>query len=79
MWGVDNSYILINNQVGFAGYDRLGNKIYWVDHDEFHMKKSVIEEEITLCNKVRFIPITLDDGNGNITSDGIGLVSTPKA
>lgn len=79
MWGVDHSYILINNQVGFAGYDRLGNKIYWVDHDEFHMKKSVIEEEITLCNKVRFIPITLDDGNGNITSDGIGLVSTPKA
>lgn len=79
MWGVDHSYILINNQIGFAGYDRLGNKIYWVDHDEFHMKKSVIEEEITLCNKVRFIPITLDDGNGNITSDGIGLVSTPKA
>lgn len=77
MWGVDNSYILINNQVGFAGYDRLGNKIYWVDHDEFHMKKSVIEQEITLCNKVRFIPITLTD-NGVITSDGIGLVSTPS-
>lgn len=77
MWGVDHSYILINTQVGFAGYDRLGNKIYWVDHDEFHMKKSVIEQEITLCNKVRFIPITLTD-NGVITSDGIGLVSTPQ-
>lgn len=77
MWGVDHSYILINNQIGFAGYDRLGNKIYWVDHDEFHMKKSVIEQEITLCNKVRFIPITLTD-NGVITSDGIGLVSTPS-
>lgn len=75
MYGVDHSYILINNQVGFAGYDRLGNKIYWVDKDEFHMKKSVVEEEITLCNKLRFIPITLDDGNGNITNDGIGLVS----
>ena len=75
MYGVDHSYIVINNQVGFAGYDRLGNKLYWVDKDEFHMKKSVIEEEITLCNKLRFIPITLDDGNGNITSDGIGLVS----
>lgn len=79
MWGVDNSYILINNQVGFAGYDRLGNKIYWVDHDEFHMQKSVIEEEITLCNKVRFIPITLTDNQGNITSEGIGLVSVPQA
>lgn len=75
MYGVDHSYIVINNQVGFAGYDRLGNKLYWVDKDEFHIKKSVAEEEITLCNKLRFIPITLDDGNGNITNDGIGLVS----
>lgn len=79
MYGVDHSYILINNQVGFAGYDRLGNKIYWVDKDEFHMKKSVVEEEITLCNKLRFIPITLDDGNGNITNDGIGLVSVASS
>lgn len=75
MYGVDHSYIVINNKVGFAGYDRLGNKLYWVDKDEFHIKKSVVEEEITLCNKLRFIPITLDDGNGNITNDGIGLVS----
>lgn len=74
MFGVDHSYILINNQVGFAGYDRLGNKIYWCDHDEFHMKKSVIEEEITLCNKLRFIPITITNNNVT-TSDGIGLVS----
>ena len=76
MFGVDGSYVLMNNTVGFAGYDRLGNQIYWVSKDEFHMKKSVVEEEITLCNKMRFIPITLYDGNNNITNDGIGLVST---
>ena len=75
MYGVDGSYVLINNTVGFAGYDRNNNQIYWVNGDEFHMKKSVIEEEITLCNKLRFIPITLYDSNNNITSDGIGLVS----
>lgn len=75
MHGKDGSYILINNTVGFAGFDRLGNKIYWVDKDEFHQKKSVVEQEITLCNKVRFIPITLTDSGGNITNDGIGLVS----
>lgn len=76
MFGVDGSYVLMNNTVGFAGYDRLGNQIYWVSKDEFHMKKSVVEEEITLCNKMRFIPITLYDNNNNITNDGIGLVST---
>ena len=75
MYGVDGSYVLINNTVGFAGYDRNDNQIYWVNGDEFHQKKSVVEEEITLCNKMRFIPITLTDGNNDITNDGIGLVS----
>lgn len=76
MYGVDGSYVLMNNTVGFAGYDRLGNQIYWVSKDEFHMKKSVVEEEITLCNKMRFIPITLYDNDNNMINDGIGLVST---
>ena len=74
MFGLDGSYVLMNNEVGFAGYDRNGNKIYWVNGDEFHMKKGVMEEEITLCNKVRFIPIQITD-NGNVVNDGIGLVS----
>lgn len=73
MYGQDGSYIVMNNEVGFAGYDINNNKIYWVDRDEFHMKKSVIEEEITLCNKLRFIPITIT--NGNVTNDGIALVN----
>lgn len=74
--GIDGSYVVINNEVGFAGYDRNDTKIYWVSKDEFHQKKSVVEEEITLCNKMRFIPITLYDNDGKITNDGIGLVST---
>ena len=74
MYGSDGSYVLMNNTVGFAGYDRLGNQIYWVSKDEFHMKKSVVEEEITLCNKLRFIPIEIYDNN-TLVNDGIGLVS----
>ena len=76
MFGLDGSYVLMNNEVGFAGYDRNDNQIYWVNKDEFHMKKSVVEEEITLCNKLRFIPITLyDTDETTILNDGIGLVS----
>ena len=74
MFGVDGSYVLMNTEVGFAGYDRNNNKIYWVAQDEFHMKKSVVEEEITLCNKMRFIPIEVSSGN-ILSNDGIGLVS----
>ena len=74
MYGADGSYLVMNNNVGFAGYDRLGNKIFWSDRDEFHMRKSVVEEEITLCNKLRFIPIEVYDGT-SLVNDGIGLVS----
>ena len=74
MYGQDGSYVVINQQVGFAGYDRNGNKNFWVDYDEFHMKKSVVEEEITLCNKLRFIPIEIQQNN-TLVNDGIGLVS----
>lgn len=74
--GNDGSYVLMNNDVGFAGFDRNGNKIYWVSKDEFHMKKSIIEEEITLCNQLRFIPIQLKDSSGNVINEGIGLVSS---
>ena len=38
------------------------------------MKKSVVEEEITLCNKLRFIPIETYNGS-TLVNDGIGLVS----
>lgn len=74
MYGLDGSYVVINDEVGFAGYDRNGNQIYWVNGDEFHMKKSVIEEEITLCNSLRFIPIQITQ-NGAVVNEGIGLVS----
>lgn len=74
MYGTDGSYVLLNNQVGFAGYDRNNNKIYWADGDAFHMKKSEVEEEITLCGKMRYIPVQIQD-NGTVIHDGIGLVS----
>lgn len=75
MYGVDGFYIVVNTTDGFAGYDRLDNKLFWVNEDEFHQKKAVVEEEITLCNKLRFIPIEIYDGNDQLINDGIGLVS----
>lgn len=70
----DNTYVKLNPEVGFAGYDAQDNKIYWADGDEFHMKKSVVEEEITIANKLRMIPITITE-NGTVVNDGIGFVA----
>lgn len=69
----NNSYIKINSDVGFAGYNAQNEKTYWVDGDEFHQKKSVVEEEITLAYKIREIPITITN-NGSVVNDGIGYV-----
>ena len=73
MYGLDGSYVVMNDTVGFAGYDRNNNKIYWVSQDEFHMNKAVVEEEITLCDEIRFIPIEIVSGNTTVNK-GIGLV-----
>lgn len=75
MYGSDGSYVLMNDDVGFAGYDANDNKIFWVDFDEFHMKKSVVEDEITIVDKIRFIPITITGAGGVITSSGVGIVN----
>lgn len=76
MYALDGSYILINTDVGFVGYDRLDNPIFWINKDEFHQAKSVVEQEITLCNKIRFIPIEIYDNNNTLINDGVGIVST---
>ncbi len=62
-------YVQMNNEVGFAGFDSNGNEIYWARGDEFHMKKTMAEEELTICDLMRFIRIEL---TGN---KGIGLVA----
>jgi len=74
MYGQDGSYVIMNQEEGFAGYDRNNEKIFWADYDEFHMKKSVVEEEITLCGSMRFISIKRYNDNNQLINQGIGLV-----
>lgn len=75
MYATDGSYVILNDQVGLTGYDALGNPVYWVTGNEFHMSKAVVETEINFNNKIRFVPVTIADSTGNITNDGIGVVS----
>ena len=60
VYGTDGSRVIINPEE-FAGYDSQNNKVFWMNGDEFHMKKSVIEEEITLCGLARWIGIETTD------------------
>ena len=74
MYASDGSYIVLNQNVGLVAYDGVGNPIYWVADNELHISKTVVEEEITLCSKLRFIPMQITE-NGVVTADGIGLVA----
>ena len=69
MFCSDGRTIKINAQDGFVGYSADGNRIYWVSENEFHMRKSVVEDEITIANGLRFIPINTDSNHG------IGIVA----
>ena len=59
-----SGYVQMNYEEGFAGFDLNGNKLYWVASDQFHMRQAVVEEEITLCDKIRFIDISNENNNG---------------
>lgn len=69
MYANDGSYIKINNEDGFAGYDKNNNKIYWVDDEIFCTKKFIANEEITIGGKLRMLPITTS------TNSGVGFVA----
>lgn len=69
MYAKDGSYIKINNEVGFAGYDKNNNKIYWADGDTFCTNKFIANNEITVGGKLRMLPITTS------TNSGIGFVA----
>jgi len=63
VFGKDGSKVVINPDE-FAGYDFNGVKTFWMNGDEFHMRKSVIEEEITLCGLARWLGIETADNTG---------------
>ena len=71
---LDGSYVKVDADIGFSGYDKDGNPLFWVSESEFHMRKSVVEEEITLCNRARFIAVDIYDSNDLLTNSGIALV-----
>lgn len=75
MYATSGGYVVLNADVGLVGYDSIGNPIYWVADDEFHMARAVVENDLTLGGKMRFIPITITDSNGNVTNDGVGIVA----
>ena len=60
----DGSYVKLNADVGFAGYDASGNKAYWADGETFHMKKAEVEGEIAMAGHIKVVPVSTANNVG---------------
>ena len=60
----DRSYVKLNAEEGFVGYDANGGKVYWADGDVFHMKKAEVEGEIKIAGRVKIVPVATANNVG---------------
>ena len=64
VYATNGDYVKLNAEVGFAGYDKNGNKIYWADGDVFRMKNAEVENEIKIAGKIKVVPVSTESNVG---------------
>lgn len=69
VYATNGDYVKLNAEVGFAGYNKNGTKIYWADGDVFRMKNAEVENEIKIAGKIKIVPVSTSD------SVGVGFVA----
>lgn len=73
MYAKNGSYVVLNQNIGLAGYDSAGNASFWANNDSFNMNKGVINEELILFDRARVLPIEIMSGQ-TVVNSGIGIV-----
>ena len=58
VYATNGDYVKLNAEVGFAGYNKNGTKIYWADGDVFRMKNAEVENEIKIAGKIKIVPVS---------------------
>jgi phage minor structural protein len=69
VYATTGDYVKLNAEVGFAGYDKNGNKTYWADGDVFHMANAEIENIAKFAGMIQLVPVSTG------SSKGIGFVA----
>lgn len=69
VYASNGDYVKMNADVGFAGYDKNNNKIYYADGDVFKMKNAEVENEIKIAGKIKVVPVS------TATNVGVGFVA----
>ena len=69
VYAKNGDYVKLNAEVGFAGYNKNGTKIYWADGDVFRMKNAEVENEIKIAGKIKIVPVSTG------STVGVGFVA----
>lgn len=64
VYAQNGDYVKLNAEVGFAGFNKNGTKIYWADGDVFRMKNAEVENEIKIAGKIKIVPVSTNDNVG---------------
>ena len=69
VYAQNGDFVKLNAEVGFAGYNKDGTKIYWADGDVFRMKNAEVENEIKIAGKIKIVPVSTG------STVGVGFVA----
>ena len=64
VYAQNGDYVKLNAEVGFAGYNKDGTKIFWADGDVFRMKNAEVENEIKIAGKIKIVPVSTGENVG---------------
>lgn len=64
VYATNGDYVKLNAEVGFAGYNKNGNKTYWADGDVFHMENAEIENIAKFAGMIQLVPVSTSSNKG---------------
>lgn len=64
VYATNGDYVKLNAEVGFAGYNKNGTKIYCADGDVFRMMNAEVENEIKIADKIKIVPVATSSAVG---------------
>lgn len=69
VYATNGDYVILNGEVGFAGYNKDNVKVYYADGEEFRMKNANVENQIKIGGMIKVVPV---NSGGNV---GVGFVA----
>ena len=64
VYALDGTFVKLNAEVGFAGFDKNGGKSYWADGNVFHMYNAEIENEASFAKLIKLVPVKTTSNTG---------------